>query len=350
MPLSFSGGLSVRKIIRWSLLTVVGLGLLGGGYGYYEYSKYHPSTEDAYLDAHVVRPAPLVSGRIVTVLVRNHEKVKNGELLFQIDPTPFRIAVARARAELTEALRDVHAEAAEVEADQANVAFAHAIYVNDRLNARRAHNLLGEGYATDQNYDNALAALKSARARLHLAESQLEAARQKLGRPGVHNQLVEIAQANLSNALWRLKQTHVHSTCDGETAKVKLRSGNMALTGQAPFVIVCSHFWWVNANYKETDLSRIRVGDPARIHVDMYPGHRFQGRVISISPAAGTAFSLLPPENATGNWVKVTQRVPVRIAVLNPSPAYPLRVGASASVTVEVLDRPSPASQAHATH
>ncbi len=340
----------MRKIIRWSLLTVVGLGLIGGGYGYFEYSKYHPNTEDAYLDAHVVRPAPLVSGRIASVFVHNHEQVKNGELLFRIDSTPFRIAVARARAELTEALRDVHAEVAEVEADQANVAFAHAIYVNDRLNAQRTHNLLGEGYATTQNYDDAIAALKSARARLHLAESQLEAARRKLGQPGPHNQLIEIAQANLNNALWRLKQTHVYSTCDGEAAKVKLRSGNMAMAGQAPFVIVCSHFWWVNANYKETDLSRIRVGDPARIHVDMYPGHRFQGRVISISPAAGTAFSLLPPENATGNWVKVTQRVPVRIAVLDPSAAYPLRVGASASVTIQVLDHGAHSTKAHVSH
>ncbi len=340
----------MRKIIRWSLLIVVGLGLIGGGYGYYEYSKYHPNTEDAYLDAHVVRPAPLVSGRIERVFVHNHEQVQNGELLFRIDPTPFRIAVARARAELTQAMRDVHAEVAEVRADQANVAFAHAIYVNDRLNARRAHNLLGQGYATTQNYDDAIAALKSARARLHLAESRLEAARRKLGHPGPHNQLVEIAQANLNNALWRLKQTRVYSTCDGESAKVKLRSGNMALAGQAPFVIVCSHFWWVNANYKETDLSRIRVGDPVRIHVDMYPGHRFQGRVISISPAAGTAFSLLPPENATGNWVKVTQRVPVRIAVLDPSPAYPLRVGASASVTIQVQDQGPHTTKAHVSH
>jgi membrane fusion protein (multidrug efflux system) len=340
----------VRKIIRWSLLVVIGLGLIGGGYGYYEYSKYHPNTDDAYLDAHVVRPAPLVSGRVAQVLVHNHEQVRNGQLLFRIDPTPFRIAVARARAQLTQAQRDVHAEVAEVRADQASVAYAHAIYVNDLLKARRARNLLSEGYATEQVDDDAIAALRSARARLHLAESQLEAARRKLGQPGPHNQLIEIAQANLNNALWRLKQTHVDSTCDGDTAKVKLRTGNMALAGQAPFVIVCAHFWWVNANFKETDLSRIRVGDPARIHVDMYPGHRFRGKVISISPAAGTAFSLLPPENATGNWVKVTQRVPVRVVVLDASPAYPLRVGASASVTIKVADHGPPPTKAHVAH
>ncbi|EQD75031.1 secretion protein, HlyD family [mine drainage metagenome] len=325
----------MRKSIRWSLIALVSLILIGLGIWYYEYSRFHPNTEDAYLAARVVQPAPLVAGRIVRVYIHNHETVRAGTLLYRIDPTPYRIAVARARASLSQAQQTVRAEMADVRAQEANVRFADAIFVNDLLIAKRAKNLLHEGYGTRQTYDNAVAALKSARARLHLAQAQLAAAQQKLGRPGSHNQLIRIARANLDEALWRLKQTKVHATCDGAITTANLHPGDMASPGVSPFVIVCNNDWWVNANFKETDLTHVQIGDAAQVDVAMYPNHAFRGVVASISPAAGTAFSLLPPENATGNWVKVTQRIPVRIAIVDPSPAYPLRVGASVSVTVE---------------
>ncbi|MHB1543977.1 MAG: HlyD family secretion protein [Gammaproteobacteria bacterium] len=336
----------MRKSIRWSLIAVVSLILIGLGIWYYEYSRFHPNTEDAYLAARVVQPAPLVAGRIIQVYIHNHEQVRTGALLYRIDPTPYRIAVARARASFAQAQQTVRAEEADVRAQAANVRFANAIYVNDRLNAQRAKNLLHEGYGTRQTYDNAFAALKSARARLHLALAQLAAARQRLGHPGSRNQIIRIARANLDEALWRLKQTHVNATCNGTITTANLHPGDMATPGVSPFVIVCNNAWWVNANFKETDLSHIRIGDTVHVDVAMYPNHTFRGVVASISPAAGTAFSLLPPENATGNWVKVTQRIPVRIAILDPSPAFPLRVGASVSVTVEA-NRPLKVHDAH---
>ncbi len=326
----------MRKSIRWLLIIIVCLILIALGIWYYEYSRYHPNTADAYLAARVVQPAPLVAGRIVEVLVHNHERVHSGTFLYRIDPTPFRIAVARARAAFNQAQQTVQALEADLHAQSANVRFAHAIFTNDRLNAKRAENLLHEGYGTRQAYDNAIAALKSATARLHLAQAELAAARQKLGQPGPKNQLIRIARANLDEALWRLKQTRVDATCDGTITTANLHPGDMATPGVSPFVIVCNSRWWVNANFKETDLSHIRIGDAAKVDVAMYPNHTFQGVVASISPAAGTAFSLLPPENATGNWVKVTQRIPIRITILDPSPSFPLRVGASVNVTVEV--------------
>jgi membrane fusion protein (multidrug efflux system) len=325
----------VRKSIRWALVAIVSLVLIGLGLWYYEYSRFHPNTEDAYLAARVVQPAPLVTGRVIQVFIHNHEPVRTGTLLYRIDPTPFRIAAARARASLAQAEQTVQAEVADVNAQAANIRFADAVFANDQLILRRARNLLHEGYGTKQAYDNAVAALKSARARLHLAEAELAAAKKRLGQPGPHNQLIRIARANLNEALWRLKQTRVEATCDGTITTANLHPGDMASPGVSPFVIVCNDSWWVNANFKETDLTHIRIGEAAHVDVAMYPNHPFKGVVASISPAAGTAFSLLPPENATGNWVKVTQRIPVRIAILDPSPAYPLRVGASVSVTVE---------------
>lgn len=336
----------MRKSIRWTLVVLGGLILIGAGYWYYEYSRFHPNTEDAYLDARVVRPAPLVSGRIVQVYIHNHEAVRSGTLLYRIDPTPYEIAVARARAAWSEAEQTVAAEEANVRAQEAHVRYVEAMLANDRLIEKRARNLLREGYATKQAYDNAVAALKSEEAEHHLAQSELAAARKKLGRPGPQNQLIRIARSNLNEALWRLKQTKVQATCDGTVTMANLHPGDMATPGQSPFVLVCNGLWWVNANFKETDLTHVKIGDIAHVDVDMYPNHTFKGVVASISPAAGTAFSLLPPENATGNWVKVTQRIPVRIAILDPSPAYPLRVGASVSVTVEA-NHPL---RAHDTH
>ncbi|EQD47802.1 multidrug resistance protein A [mine drainage metagenome] len=325
----------MRKSIRWSLIALVSLILIGLGIWYYEYSRFHPNTEDAYLAARVVQPAPLVAGRIVRVYIHNHETVRAGTLLYRIDPTPYRIAVARARASLSQAQQTVRAEMADVRAQEANVRFADAIFVNDLLIAKRAKNLLHEGYGTRQTYDNAVAALKSARARLHLAQAQLAAAQQKLGRPGSHNQLIRIARANLDEALWRLKQTKVHATCDGAITTANLHPGDMASPGVSPFVIVCNNDWWVNANFKETDLTpRFRSAMP----------HRWTSPCTRTTPSeAWSRASARPPErpfapsagNATGNWVKVTQRIPVRIAIVDPSPAYPLRVGASVSVTVE---------------
>jgi membrane fusion protein (multidrug efflux system) len=139
-----------------------------------------------------------------------------------------------------------------------------------------------------------------------------------------------VAQARL-NLSW----TQVRAPVAGILSGLELRPGSTVASGQPLFALVDTSTWWINANFKETDLRHIEPGRPADITVDMYPGKHFHGVVDSISPASGSAFSLLPPENATGNWVKVTQRIPVRVRVLDPDPAHPLRIGASSSVTVD---------------
>ena len=143
------------------------------------------------------------------------------------------------------------------------------------------------------------------------------------------------ASAQLAKATHDRVKTHTTAPSDGILSNVTLRPGATVQAGQPLFAIIEANRWWVDANFKETDLARIKVGQPATVYLDMYPGVTFDGTVESISSGSGASFSVLPPENASGNWVKVTQRFPVRIALTNPPADKPLRVGASTSVTID---------------
>ena len=173
--------------------------------------------------------------------------------------------------------------------------------------------------------DQALANLANAR--------QIVAAKHAPG--GDDNPLIRQAKASLAGAQLALKNTIVHAPASGQLVNVRLRKGNNIAAGMPLFSIVEQQNWWIQANFKETDLARIKVGQPATVKVDIYPHHVFHGVVEALSQSSGAIFSLLPPENATGNWVKVTQRFPVRIRITNLAPAYPLRVGASATVKID---------------
>jgi membrane fusion protein (multidrug efflux system) len=177
--------------------------------------------------------------------------------------------------------------------------------------------------------------VKAAAAQLAVARARLNQARLALGRAGDQNERIREAEAALKQAQLDLAHTHVTAACDGQIAELTLQPGSTARAGNPLFALVCTDKFWIAANFKETQLERIKAGQSATIEIDMYPGHRFEGRVETISRASGVAFSLLPPQNATGNWVKVTQRVPVRIAVTSTDADYPLRVGTSATVTID---------------
>lgn len=179
-------------------------------------------------------------------------------------------------------------------------------------------------------------ALKAYRA----AESDFEAAQDKALTVTTPTVQLRSAAAALTKSTHDRVKTHVIASSDGIVSNVSLRPGATVQAGTPLFAIIGSNEWWVNANFKETDLARIRLGQPATVRLDMYPTVKFDGVVDSISAGSGATFSVLPPENATGNWVKVTQRFPVRIRITNPphDPAAPLRVGASATVTVDTQE------------
>jgi len=312
----------------------------GGAYLYLHHAALYPSTDDAYLTANVVHVAPQVAGPVTDVDVRNQQYVTKGTLLYTINPTPYRLAVDAAAANLAHVRQTVAANVAAVASAEAAVHQREVELENARLKNKRAHQLKHNHYVSQQTIDDAEAAYRSAQAALALAKAQLSEAQQQLGQPGNRNEQVKEAQAKLSQAKWNLDHTKVYAACDGTTGQLELQPGDSVSTGNPDFVLICSHDYWVMANYKETDLSRIRVGQPVDISVDMYPGLHLKGKVQSLAGSSGVAFSMLPPENATGNWVKVTQRVPVKIRVLDPDPAHPLRVGTSAVVTINTTVHP----------
>ncbi|TFV86241.1 HlyD family efflux transporter periplasmic adaptor subunit, partial [Oxalobacteraceae bacterium OM1] len=165
-----------------------------------------------------------------------------------------------------------------------------------------------------------------------------EQARSALGASGDQNANVQAARAAVAQAELDLQRTHVTAPPQGMVANLSLRPGNTVQPGTPLFAVIASQEYWADANFKETELEDIRPGQQATLQVDMYPDHVFHGVVESVSGGAGTAFSLLPPQNATGNWVKVTQRVPVRVRITDPDPQYPLRIGTTATVEIALND------------
>jgi membrane fusion protein (multidrug efflux system) len=196
--------------------------------------------------------------------------------------------------------------------------------------------LFERGDAAQARLDDAQSSRDQARARVSQAAAALAAARKQAGTPGTDNATVRAAQAALQQARIALAHATITAPVAGWVANLSLRPGDVVSPGQPLFSLVEDGPWWVDANFRETDLARIRPGQPVSVVVDMYPGLTMQGEVTVIGAGAGAVFSLLPPQNATGNWVKVTQRFPIRIALTPPDdPAMQLRVGASATATVD---------------
>lgn len=325
---------NTKKTIRYLIISVIIIILGVGGYWYWYQTKYYPSTDDAYLHAHFIEVSPQVSGEVAQVSVHDHEQVKKGQLLYQIDPQTFRLEVEKAQATLTLAKQNVATLKANVTAAQNAVHQAQIRYENAQATAARQTKLLKHGYTNQQAAQDAVDNAKGAYAALKLTKAKLAAAQAQLGPLKIEQAQIKHAKSALKIAESNLKDTTITAACYGHLARMTLRPGDYVQAGRNNFVLICNRPWWVQANFKETNLERIHPGQSVSVSVDMYPHHAFKGRVVSIGPATGSAFSLLPPENATGNWVKVTQRIPVRILILNPSSSYPLRVGASASVSV----------------
>jgi membrane fusion protein (multidrug efflux system) len=190
------------------------------------------------------------------------------------------------------------------------------------------------GFLSPQGIENSRALLESADAAVKAAQANVEQARSALGRGGEQNAAVLAADAAAKQAETDLARTHVISPMDGVVANLTLQPGSTVMPGAPLFVIISGKDYWVDANFKETELKDIRPGQVATIRSDLYPDRTFHGAVQSLAGGSGAAFSLLPPQNATGNWVKVTQRVPVRIRIEDPDDQHPLRIGTTANVKV----------------
>jgi len=328
--------LSVKKLIKWILILAVLVAAAFFGYRYWHHSQLYASTDDAYVNADTVEISAQIPGQVTRVYVKNNQQVQAGDPLFDIDPRPYQVALEKAQAQLRLARQSVAQQRAAVAAAEAQVKQREAELHNARSNNRRTQQLVRQGFLSKQGSETASTALATAQATLHAAQANLEQARSALGKSGDDNAAIQAAQAAVDQARLDLQHTRVTSPTTGNVANLSLRPGNTVQPGVALFSVISSHEYWVDANFKETELNRIRPGQMATITVDMYPDHPFRGEVESVSGGSGTAFSLLPPQNATGNWVKVTQRVPVRVRFVDPDPRFPLRIGTTATVEVSV--------------
>ena len=329
-----------RRSVRLLLMVVLPLALVLGGTGWYLAAERYVSTDDAYAQADMVQLSSDVSGRVVDVAVQDNQYVKQGQLLFRIDDRPFRIAVERAQAQLASARLQVEGLRATYRQQLANLKAAQDTLAYQQHEFDRQQQLLAAHVGSQQQFDQARHALDSARQQAAAAQQQSGTVLADLGGdaelPTDQHPLVLQAQAQLDQAQLDLSHTIVSAPANGIVTKVdQLPVGNYLAAGTPAFALVETDRVWVEANFKETQLTHAQAGQTAIITADTYPGTRFRGHVATITPGTGAEFAVLPPQNATGNWVKVVQRLPVRIEIDNPDPAKPLRPGMSITASVD---------------
>lgn len=340
MPVELATPPAVKR--RWLRpLTIFGVPLLiilVGGY-FYLTSGRSVSTDNAYVRQDKVSVSSEVAGRIVEVAVKENQSVHAGDLLFRIDPAPYRIAVEQANAGIANAQVSVTTLQAIYAGTNADIQAARDAIINAQEDYGRQQALMKQGFTTRARLQQSQHSLAQARAQLGNAEASAAEARAKLASgaalPGA-NPAVAAAQVQRERAALDLSRTAVRSPIAGTISQsTRLQVGNMMVSGLPAVSIVANGHSWVEANFKETDLDRMRVGQPAEVSFDAYPGLHLKGHVQSIGAGTGSEFSVLPAQNATGNWVKVTQRVPVRIAIDDASPRQ-LIAGQSADVKVDI--------------
>lgn len=330
-----------RRPLRFILMLSVPLILLlVGGYFYLTSGRY-VSTDNAYVQQDMVSVAPEVQGIVTEVLVHENQQVHRGDLLFRIDPRPFRIALANADAQIAAAQVQVNQLATRSAGTAADISGAEANLAYQQREFARLRDLMRQGWITRTRYDEAQHNVNEAQERLANARAAAANASSALAGGGVDNQpALQAARVAREQALLNLSRTEVRAPADGTVSQTdRLQVGNAVVTGVPVVTIVRSATTYVEANYKETDLANMYVGQPAEIEIDAYPGMTLHGRVASIGAGTGSQFSVLPAQNASGNWVKVRQRVPVRISI-EGNPARPLLAGLSANVSVDTRDRP----------
>jgi membrane fusion protein, multidrug efflux system len=337
-----------RRPGRILLMVAVPLLLAGGGGWFYLNGGRYEETDNAYVQQPIIALSADVAGRITAVEVAENDTVTSGEVLFRLDPEPYQIALNQAEAALA---------AARVNVDQLRVAYQTAGVklenAQSALELRQAefdrqNSLVERDLSPESSLDDVRIALQSAQSAVTLAQQDVANAKAALaGNPDIATEdhpAVRSAQAQVESASRNLAKTTITAPADGIVAQLgNVNVGQFVAAGTNVASLVETDQTWIEANFKETQLSELRTGLPAEIRIDAFPDHPLEGQVSSIGAATGSEFSLIPAQNATGNWVKVVQRIPVRIQLDDASEEVLLRTGMSATISVDTghntLDR-----------
>lgn len=338
---------------RRILLALLSVLALAGGWTLFRWStewRHVKGTDDAYVEGDITAMAPKVAGLVVEVAVADNQAVAKGDVLLRIDPRDFEARLAEARAHL--AAREaalvqlderLEVQLATVQQVSAGISAAQADLRRARQDLERSQQLVREDFVSRQRFDIHAADAAKAEAGVRGSSAQMTAARRQIAvlesERAVARAQVEQARAQVTLAETDLEATVIRAPVDGVVGNRAVRTGQYVRPGQHLLAVVPLGTVWVDANFKETQLTHIKPGNRARITVDAYPGVVIEGRVASFAPASGAKFSLLPPENATGNFTKVVQRVPVRIELPADNPlAGRLRPGLSVVAEVDVRE------------
>jgi membrane fusion protein (multidrug efflux system) len=342
---------SSNRRLRIVLLGVVPALAVAAAAALYLFSGRYVSTDDAYLKANLVNVSAEVTGTVTRVNVRENQRVRRGEVLLQIDPAPYEVAVQQAEAALTQTRLQIESLKASYAQKEASLRSAEADLAYQQSHDHRVREMHTKGVVSGSTLDEAEHGLQLAQSHIVEVQHEMAEVRAQLGgnpeiaaedHPNYHAALAVLNKARLD-----LERTQVRAPLDGIASKVA-ELGEYAMPGLPLMSVVASQDLWVEANLKESQLEHVRPGQTVTIAVDAYRSTQWDGVVDSIGQATGAEFSLLPAQNATGNWVKVVQRVPVRIRIVQRDDAPPLRAGMSSEISIDTESQGSTLASASA--
>ncbi len=334
-----AGGRRQGKWLRRFLLALGPLVALAGASYYYATSGRYVATDNAYIKSDKILISADLSGRVVAVAARQDQVVDAGELLFQIDPEPHRLKIARAEARLNALRYEIAAYKGAYRQKFAELKMAEEDVGYFRREHGRQSKLANRGIIAGAKLDEA-------RHRLQMAEKRIVAVRADMARvlaslggnpklPAEQHPQYREAMVALEQTMFDLRRASVYAPVGGVLTNVELQAGEFVEAGRPVFGLLAREPLWIEANLKETDLTHVAVGQPAIVRVDAYPDRVWRAVVASLSPTTGAEFALLPPQNASGNWVKVVQRVPVRLTLEDRVDRPTLRAGMSVHVEID---------------
>jgi membrane fusion protein (multidrug efflux system) len=328
-----------RKRMMTLLVIVILIAAIAYGLYYFLVARFHEDTDDAYVNGNVVQITPQVTGTVISVNADDTQTVKTGDPVVMLDPADSRVALESAEANLAQVVRQVRGLFADDSQYMAQVAVRQSDLSRAQDDLKRRMTVAQTGAVSQEEISHARDAVKSAQAAVDAAQQQLAANRALTANTTIANHPnVQAAAAKVRDAYLNNARNTLPAPVTGYVAKRSVQVGQRVSPGTPLMAIVPLGAVWVDANFKEVQLKHMRLGQPVELTADVYgSGVKFHGKVVGFSAGTGSAFSLLPAQNATGNWIKVVQRLPVRIA-LDPQElaAHPLRIGLSMQVDVEI--------------